>query len=99
LLALTWLALPGVGLLVLAALPTLVIRVIATLLLTGIGRFVVGVVSLLLVCHSKFSCDAAAFSNPSSTPLTCGEKRERRNGLPRRANSPIWPNPIEHFDI
>jgi hypothetical protein len=61
LLALTLLALPGVGLLMLTALPTLFHWRIATLLLTNIGRFVVGVASLLLVCHSKFSCDAAAF--------------------------------------
>ena len=84
LLALTLLALTSVRLLVLSALPAFVAWVIATLLLTGIGRLIVGVASLLLVCHSKFSCEYSRVSHPSPAPLICIEKRERYKGLPAR---------------
>jgi hypothetical protein len=49
----TVLTLSGVRLLMLAALPGLVIWVVAALLLTDIGRLVV---PLLLICHHEFSC-------------------------------------------
>jgi hypothetical protein len=68
-------------LMLLPTLPAFVARVIATLLLAYIGRFVVGVASLLLVCHSKFSCVCSRVSHQSSALLTCIEKRERCNRL------------------
>jgi hypothetical protein len=84
LLALTLLALTSVRLLVLSALPAFVAWVISTLLLTGIGRLIVGVASLLLVCHSKFSCECSRASHPGPAPLICIEKRERCKRLPER---------------
>jgi hypothetical protein len=84
LLALTLLALPSVRLLMLPALAAFVAWVIAALLLTDIGRLVVGVASLLLVCHSKFSCECSRVSHPGPALLTCIEKRERCNWLPQR---------------
>jgi hypothetical protein len=84
LLALTLLALTGMRLLVLPALSAFVAGVIATLLLTDIGRLVVRIASLLLICHSKFSCECSRVSHPGSAPLTCIQKRERSNRLPER---------------
>jgi hypothetical protein len=87
LLALTLLALTGMRLLVLPTLSAFVAWVIATLLLTDIGRLVVRIASLLLVCHSKFSCECSRVSQSSFDAADLYSEAGAMQQVARKTNS------------